>query len=252
MVLLCGWTEQFGQQRLQRVRPDLIAFDRGMKLVTGVHHAIVKPSVAVRELTVDIQIPDPAAVCHIRQIRVNAVDFRHDVHIVVARKDSHHDNHRVWSLRLHDPQHCSQTCRHVLHGRVDAACRNPRADVVRARQQHNHLRIDPIELAVLQPPEDVLDTVRAPPEIRRVPTEEVLVPVLEELRIVSRPPPPRDRIAFEVDIDAALPGFREQMFMGDMRILIGSRSWSIGLGPQQRNRGDAGNKDLQGRVSALS
>jgi hypothetical protein len=40
--------------------------------------------------------------------------------------------------------------------------------------------------------------------------------------------------------------------MRDLRILIGSRNWSIGLGPQQRNRGDAGNKDLQGRVSALS
>ncbi len=71
-----------------------------MELVIGVHHAFVKLPVAVRELIVDVQIPDPAAVCQIRQIRINAVDFRHNIHIVVARKDSHQYHHRIWSLRF--------------------------------------------------------------------------------------------------------------------------------------------------------
>ncbi len=87
-------------------------------------------------------------------------------------------------------------------GAVDAVRRQSAADVVGARQQHDHLRIDAIELAVLQPPQDVLDAVGAPAEVRRVPSEEVLLPVLQQLRIVGGAPAPRDGVAFEIDVDA--------------------------------------------------
>jgi hypothetical protein len=52
-----------------------------------------------------------------------------------------------------------------------------RADVVGAGQDDHDLWVDPVQFAVLDPPEDVLDAVSAPAEVPRVPAVEVLVPV---------------------------------------------------------------------------
>ena len=56
------------------------------------------------------------------------------------------------------------------------------ADVVGAGQQNHDLRIYVIQLAVVQAPEDVLNSIRAPAEIGRIPAEEVLIPVGEQFR----------------------------------------------------------------------
>ena len=58
------------------------------------------------------------------------------------------------------------------------------------------------------------DAVGAPAEIGRVPAVEVLLPVLEELRVVGGSPAAGDGVAFEVDVDAALLRFREQLLDG--------------------------------------
>jgi hypothetical protein len=68
------------------------------------------------------------------------------------------------------------------------------ADVVRTRQQYDHLRIDAIEFPVFDPPQHILDAIRAPPKIRRIPSEEVLFPAIEQLRIIGGAPAARDGI----------------------------------------------------------
>ena len=83
-----------------------------------------------------------------------------DGHVVVAREDRGEDDRRVRRLRRQAP----------------TMARTPRAisvDLRRHRQaalptlfvpaeQHDHLRVDAVELAVLEPPEDVL--VRSAPQ----------------------------------------------------------------------------------------
>src|SRR5262245_59330972 len=48
-----------------------------------------------------------------------------------------------------------------------------RADVVRAGEDDDHLRVDAVELTVLEAPEHVLNLVGTPAEVRSVPPEEV-------------------------------------------------------------------------------
>ena len=58
------------------------------------------------------------------------------------------------------------------------------------------------QLAMVEPPQYILDTVRAPAEIGCVPAEEVLIPIGQQLWIVGGPPATGNGIAFEVDVDA--------------------------------------------------
>ena len=67
-----------------------------------------------------------------------------------------------------------QALSHICGERVDAFGRNSVADIVRAGQQHDHFRIDAVQFAVFETPEDVLDAIGAPTEIGRIPAEEVL------------------------------------------------------------------------------
>ncbi len=76
--------------------------------------------------------------------------------------------------------------------------------------------MDVVQLAVLQSPEDVLHGVTTPGEIAGIPAEEVLFPVGQQLGIVQRPPATHDRIAFEIDVDAALLGLFEQLGVGGL------------------------------------
>jgi hypothetical protein len=105
----------------------------------------------------------------------------------------------------------------------------PRATshVVGSREQTDRFRVDVIKLAVLQPPQNILDFVRAPPEVSRVPSEEIAVPVRKQLGIIRGAPPADDRVAFEVDIDAALARLFEKLPMSQHRVGVGSRRGPI-------------------------
>src|SRR5207253_3055341 len=59
-----------------------------------------------------------------------------------------------------------------------------------------------------------------PSEISRVPTEEILFPIGQQLRIVGGAPAPRNRVALEIDVGLALLGLREQLGMGYQRVWI--------------------------------
>jgi len=88
--------------------------------------------------------------------------------------------------------------------------------------------MNPVQLAVLKPPEDVLRAIAAPAEVRGVPAEEVGRPVRQELRVVGGAPAAHDRIAGKVDVDFALLRLRQQLRVRDRRVLVGPRRGLIG------------------------
>ncbi len=108
---------------------------------------------------------------------------------------------------------------------IDAVPRHP-ADVVRAGHQHDDLRMHIVELTVGEPPENVLDGVPSPSEVRGIPSEEAARPVVEEVAIrrIARSPSPGDRVAREVDVDAAAPRFLEELGVRDARVLVDARN----------------------------
>jgi hypothetical protein len=68
---------------------------------------------------------------------------------------------------------------------------------------------------MLEPPEHVLDPIRAPSEVCGVPAKEVRPPVRKQFRIIERAPAADNRIADKVGVDATRPRFRDQFVVGD-------------------------------------
>mgnify|MGYP007071086456 CR=1 FL=1 len=60
MVGLCGWAEEFGEDRFQGVRPDLVALHAEMEAIH--RHAVEEFSIGVRQLVVHIEEADGLAV----------------------------------------------------------------------------------------------------------------------------------------------------------------------------------------------
>src|SRR6185295_8494394 len=124
-----------------------------------------------------------------------------------------------------------QTLGNVGHfGVVAAGCRAV-TDIIRAGQQYNHFWVDAVEFTIFEAPQDVLNGVGAPAEIRRVPTEEVLFPVGEHVRIIRGAPAADDGVAFEVDVDTALARLFQELRVRGQGVLIGA-----GNGPIRGNR----------------
>jgi hypothetical protein len=96
----------------------------------------------------------------------------------------------------------------------------------------DHSRPDAIELAVFQPPQDVLDPVGAPSEVGGIPAEEICVPVREQRRVIERAPPPGNRIADKIHVDAAGVRLAHQFGVRRHRIRVGS--WRGTIRPGQR------------------
>ena len=66
------------------------------------------------------------------------------------------------------------------------------------------------------------------PKFAGIPAVEVLRPVGQQLRVVERAPAPDDRVADEVDVDAALLRLLEQLRVRGHRVLIGARRRPVG------------------------
>src|SRR5262249_56316145 len=107
---------------------------------------------------------------------------------------------------------------------------------------------DVIELAVLQAPEDVLDGVAAPAKVGGVPPEEVAAPVVEKVPIlrVACAPAPRNRVAFEVDVDTAPLGLLDELRVGNLRIAVGSRYRPISAIGRRRDQIDTDKREGNG------
>ena len=175
-------------------------------------HAGKQFSLGVGEASVDVQVADRLAVRQFRQVGVDAIDGRHD-RAVVAREDAHEDDRGSGSLLTAEVDQGGEAARDVGDLGVITGLL---ADVVGSAEQHDDLGVHAIQFAVLQPPEHVLGVVCAPAEVAGIPAAEVLVPMGQEIRVVGRTPAPRDRVAEEVDRNAAVLRLFEQLQMGEV------------------------------------
>jgi hypothetical protein len=187
MVPFPRWTQLFGEYRFQGISPDLVPLDGRMELVASVDHAVNQLAVPICQAGIHVEIPNLFPVGKFGQIIIDPIYGRHDSRIAVAWENARHDDRRVRSLRLHDVDDCSDAIGDVRHFDVIAAMEHRISDVIRASEQHNNLRIHSVELPVSEPPEDVLNCIGAPPQIGRIPPEEVLIPIGQQVRIIGGP-----------------------------------------------------------------
>jgi len=171
-----------------------------MQLVPGVHHPIEESAVAISEFVVDVQIPDLPAVGDFREIAVDAVNNGHEAHVVVSWEERRHNDRRRRRLGLEKTHNRLDASRDILCPRFGIAMHRRITDVICAGEQNDDFGIHSVEFAVLQPPENILCLIGAPSEISRVPTEEILFPIGQQLRIVGGAPAPRNRVALEIDV----------------------------------------------------
>src|SRR5262245_44299890 len=161
LVYRSGRTQDLREDRLQPVRPDLIALQCRVQPVALVHQAVEETAVGVGEPIVDVEEPDRRAVGEASQVRVHAIDLGHDGHVVVARKNRHQHDRRARRLAAADIDEGLHAARDV--GDLRRVARS-RSDVVRPGEDDYDFRMDAVELAVLEPPQDVLNLVGAPAE----------------------------------------------------------------------------------------
>src|SRR5207245_7943748 len=77
-------------------------------------------------------------------------------------------------------------------------------------------------------PENVLRSITAPSKVSRVPAEEILFPIGEQIRVVEGAPASCDRVAFEVNVDPWLLRLREQLGMSNQRVCVRAKNRLIG------------------------
>lgn len=61
VIFFRGRAEEFGEDGLQRIGPDLVALEGGMQFVR-IHHAVEEFAVAIREFVVDVEEADFIAI----------------------------------------------------------------------------------------------------------------------------------------------------------------------------------------------
>src|ERR1041384_3847561 len=95
-------------------------------------------------------------------------------------------------------------------------------EIIGASHQNDDPGMNPVQFSILQPPEYVLNRVTAPPKIGGVPSEEILVPIRQQLVVlrVARAPPPSNRIPFKIDLNPAAPGFFQKLGVSFLGITI--------------------------------
>ena len=156
-----------------------------MQLVPGVHHPIEESAVVIGEFVVDVQIPDLLTVSDFGEIAVDPVNDGHEAHVVVSWKESRHNDRRRGRLGLDHSHNRLKASRDIVCPHIGIIMHRRIADVICAGEQNDDLGIHSVEFAVLQSPENILCLIGAPSEISRVPTEEILFPIGQQLRIVG-------------------------------------------------------------------
>jgi hypothetical protein len=205
-----GRTEQFRENQLERIRPDLITLHRWMQFVALIHHSVKESPIRVCQSIVHVQESSLFPIRESRDVVVNVIDRGDRRHVVVARKDGRQHNRRVGCLSTAEVEDRLDASRRVLND-VRASWLSP--DVIRSGQYDDNLWRDPIEFAILESPENILGAIRAPSKICGIPSEEIRGPVSEKFWIVGRAPAADNGITYEIDVDAALASFIEEFDM---------------------------------------
>src|SRR5215471_8889234 len=81
-----------------------------------------------------------------------------------------------------------------------------------------------VEFPVFNSPKDILDAVTAPAEVGSVPSKEIRFPIFQQRPVlwVGRTPTARDGIAEEVNIDASLFRFLNQLLVCQSGVGVGT------------------------------
>lgn len=222
MVGLGRRAEQLGEDWLQAIGPNLIALGGRMQPVLRIQYSFDKVAAGIGQFIVDVQIPHFFAIGKFRDIVVNFVDGGNHGGWG-ARKNPGQDDGGVGRLLLANVEYGLDTFCDVLD--LGIAPRTA-ADVIDSRQDDDDLWVDPVEFAVIETPEDILNQVGAPTKVRGIPAVEIGCPVFQiclVLRIAGAPPT-GDGITLEVDVDAAFFGLFEQLRVGEFGIVVGARS----------------------------
>ncbi len=218
----------------QRFGPDLVAPQPEVNAV-GLEDARQRPAVRARHLRCQIEKAHPRA-GHLLQQRVRFANHGREFRPVRSRENPHQQDSgfgRLFSHRFQNRPDAGHDLRRTVS-----------AQIVGSGQQHDDLRADAVHFPVADAPENALRRVAAPAEVGGVPAEKGLPPVLEQARIVERAPAPRDRIAEQVHVDAALPGLFEQLRVRLQRVGVQPRHRRVG--GQRRQRRNLPAKLLRG------
>ena len=147
------------------------------------------------------------------------VDGRHHRGVVVAREDGGQDDRRRGRLLPASVDDRLEAPGDVGHLGLVAGLL---ADVVGAGEEHDDLRVDAVQLAVLQAPQDVLRPIPAPAEVAGIPAVEGLLPMGQEVRVVEGAPATGDGVAQEVEIDAAALRLGQELLVGEVGVAVGA------------------------------
>jgi len=172
MIRRRRWSEYFCKYRLQSVGPDLIASEAEVQFVDG--HALEQGAVFVGKFVVEVEETNPLPVGKLGDVVVEAIDRGNHRHAVVARENRGENDRRVRRLF---PAKIDQRLDAVGDVGNFGVVAGSAPEVVGARKYDDDLGVYLVELAIFQPPENVLDRVRTPAEVGSIPTKEVLPPI---------------------------------------------------------------------------
>ena len=145
--------------RLHGVGPDAVAL--GAEVQEVGHDVAGDRAVVLEEALADVEILDRLAVVELGDLRVDRRQLVADrARLLAAGEDAQEEDLGLGELlaeRLDDGGHA-----------VGDRLGGVRAGVVGADHQDDDLGVDPLDLAVLEPPEDVLGPVAADPEVGRL------------------------------------------------------------------------------------
>ena len=133
-------------------------------------HAVVQSAILVGQFVVDVEIPDLLAVGESGKVLIDSVDHRHDTGriagVVVTREYAREDDRGLGRLLAADRQHGFHPCGHLHDPGIVISSKRLIADVVGAGEDDDDLGLHIVQLAVVEPPEDVLNGVAAPANVR--------------------------------------------------------------------------------------
>ena len=205
---------------------------------------------------------DVLSVVQLLDERVDLVDLLAlgMIGLLCAREDRQQENLRLRLFRaqvLDDGGHAFSDFRGRVAGRLAVTLE---AGVVRADHHHHGLRLDAIELAVLQPPQDVLRAVTADAEVRGLQRGEVRIPDFLATLLLAAPGV-GDGVTDEEHVDIPLLGDFDEAFMALDPVSLARLGFDGGVGgnvdrrtgDDQRNEGETeGSFEVHGERDFVS
>jgi len=220
-----GSAQPFGQDRLDRLGPDLVALGVGVQAVG--HDPLGKRAVGSEKLVAEVEELHVLAVIELGQFFVDQLDAVHGFfRLLLAlgrpvrppRKNSQQQDFglRVGGFEFLDDGGVAR----------DDLVVGVAAEVVGADHHDEDLGLHAVELAIFQAPQDVLGAVAADAEVFGVPARELFLPDL----LAAAMPAVSDRIPDEIKIDATFFRQLDVFFVPGFEVLVDDAVSALGAG----------------------